>query len=556
MSERHAPATADPSGREHDKRLQPERFLAYCRVSTGEQATHGTSLVSQRKRLRGLAVSEGWPEPRFFVDDGVSGKEADRPELGRLLASLRPNDIVAVTAIDRLARKLRLLLDIVERVQQAGAFFRSIREGWDTSTSMGRFGLQLVGATAELERELIAERTSEGRRQRQAEGKWAGGKPPFGYRRRRDGYLEIVPAEAEVVRAIFALYTGERLGVLRLQSELIRQGLKSPKGNLHWSQSSLHALLSDPVYVGRHALGLSVPAIIEESMWKRAQDRRRTNKPVRPRRARPWPLQGRMVCASCGSSWYANSGKGGRTYFCVGRENRSGYALRTGQRCAIPRQPADDLERRIWDALCDALTNPKSFKKAIDTAVEQLRARADELERGVGPVRAALVEVRDQRSRILDRYVQMHMPQHDLEKRAREIDRREAELESHLAAIDPDLEEKLEHTQLLIAGAEDLRDTMDYRSVHGMRVGEFSLLPGVAETEAIDEFRGESGWPILKRDVPDVTAALTEALDRLHAEISVKEDHAEVRGLIRFDALLPTPTERDPQLYGSPRRSG
>ena len=459
--------------------------------------------------------------------------------------------MVAVTAIDRLARSLKYLLEIIDQIGEAGASFRSIREKWDTSTLTGRFSLQLMGAVAELERGILTERTVQGRRRKHAQGKWAGGKPPFGYCRGGEGYLEIDPDEAEVVRTIYTLYTSERFGMLRLQRELLRRGLKSPRGNLHWSESTLHAILSHPVYAGHHTIGIPAPAIIDQDTWNRAKERLRTNKRVQQRRVRPWPLQGRMVCANCGSSWYVNSGKGGRTYFCFGREGRSGYAVRTGQRCMIPRQPADDLERRIWEALCDALTNPASLKKAIETAIEQLKTSAEDLERGAGPVRAALVEVREQRTRFLNQYFELHMSTPDFERRTREIDKREAELESHLAAIDPDLETKLEHTRVLLAGAEHLRDTMDYRSAHGMRVGEFSFAPGVAETDAVDEFRQEGDWPILKRDAPDISSVLTEALDRLHADICVKEDHVEIRGLIQFEVPLPTREKGVPQLSGS-----
>ncbi len=88
----------------------------------------------------------------------MSGARGDRPQLLNLLGALRPDDLVVVAAIDRLARSLKLLLDILERIEQAGATFHSMQEGWDTGNAMGRFALHLVGAVAELERGMIAER--------------------------------------------------------------------------------------------------------------------------------------------------------------------------------------------------------------------------------------------------------------------------------------------------------------------------------------------------------------------------------------------------------------
>src|SRR5690606_20534396 len=88
-----------------------------------------------------------------------SGGNLRRPELELLLQSLQPDDTVIVYKLDRIARSLKDLLTIIERIETAGAEFRSLTEMMDTKSPAGRMIFQIVGAFAEFERELIRERT-------------------------------------------------------------------------------------------------------------------------------------------------------------------------------------------------------------------------------------------------------------------------------------------------------------------------------------------------------------------------------------------------------------
>ena len=96
--------------------------LGYARVSTPEQHTE-----QQETALREAGCD------RVFVDHGVSGAAADRPELERLLDQLRDDDVVVVTKLDRLGRSLPQVFDIVETIEQRGAGLRSIAESEITS---------------------------------------------------------------------------------------------------------------------------------------------------------------------------------------------------------------------------------------------------------------------------------------------------------------------------------------------------------------------------------------------------------------------------------------
>jgi DNA invertase Pin-like site-specific DNA recombinase len=122
----------------------------YARVSTKEQETH-----QQIDALHKAGVSIIFSEKR-------SGGDAKRPELEKLLRLIGPGDVLVVYKLDRVARSLRHLLKILDRLNAIGAQFWSLSEAIDTSTPAGRMMMQIVGAFAEYELEIIRERTREG----------------------------------------------------------------------------------------------------------------------------------------------------------------------------------------------------------------------------------------------------------------------------------------------------------------------------------------------------------------------------------------------------------
>src|SRR5439155_14116827 len=101
----------------------------------------------------------------------ISGARADRPQLAKLMSTLKAGDTVIVTKLDRLGRSTRELLELIERIGAADASFKSLGDPlWDTTSSQGRLLSTLLAAIAEFERELIRERTGEGRKRAMAAG--------------------------------------------------------------------------------------------------------------------------------------------------------------------------------------------------------------------------------------------------------------------------------------------------------------------------------------------------------------------------------------------------
>ena len=142
--------------------------IGYIRVSTEEQNT-----ARQEVLLRELGVDE------VFIDK-ASGKNADRPELTRMMNYVRRGDTVIVESISRFARNTRDLLDLVEQLTEKQVEFVSRKEAIDTTTPTGKFMLTVFAAVAELEREYILQRQREGIAIAKQQGKYRG-RPPKVY---------------------------------------------------------------------------------------------------------------------------------------------------------------------------------------------------------------------------------------------------------------------------------------------------------------------------------------------------------------------------------------
>jgi len=149
------------------------RVAIYARVST---VNNGQSPEMQLRELREYCDRRGWTIAGEYVDAGISGAKDSRPELNRLMADAhkRRFDVVCVWKFDRFARSVSHLLKALETFKSLGIEFVSYSEQMDTSTPTGKMIFTVLGAVAELERSLIAERVRAGLRNARAKGKRLG----------------------------------------------------------------------------------------------------------------------------------------------------------------------------------------------------------------------------------------------------------------------------------------------------------------------------------------------------------------------------------------------
>jgi DNA invertase Pin-like site-specific DNA recombinase len=156
-------------------------LIGYARVSknNGDQDP-----AAQVKALKAAGC-------RKVFQEHASGGRWDRPELHKAIDQLREGDVLMIWKLDRLSRSLKDLLTLLERIQAAGAGFRSLTEQIDTTTPAGQMMMQMLGAFAQFERSMVQERTRLGLKHAREQGRVGG---------RRPG---LTPAqEAEVIRRV------------------------------------------------------------------------------------------------------------------------------------------------------------------------------------------------------------------------------------------------------------------------------------------------------------------------------------------------------------------
>jgi len=151
------------------------RIALYARVST----LNGQNPETQLIELREYASHRGWQVAGEYVDAGVSGSKDSRPSLNRMMAHAhqRRFDAILVWKLDRFGRSLKHLVTAIAELEALGVTFVSLKDNWDLGTPSGRLMFQIVGAMAEFERSLIAERIRAGMRRRRLEGLSLGRSP-------------------------------------------------------------------------------------------------------------------------------------------------------------------------------------------------------------------------------------------------------------------------------------------------------------------------------------------------------------------------------------------
>ena len=169
-------------------------IIGYARVSTTDQ-----NLDGQLAALKAAGAATIFREK-------ISGVRADRPQLKKMVAALRRGDLVIVTRLDRLGRSVRELLNLLAEFDKLGVGFRSLgRSVWcDTTTAHGRLMLTVLGGLAEFERELIRQRTGEGRARALAAGVRFGRKPKLTDLQRKEAMARRGNGEtlAQIARSV------------------------------------------------------------------------------------------------------------------------------------------------------------------------------------------------------------------------------------------------------------------------------------------------------------------------------------------------------------------
>ena len=203
------------------------KVVAYVRVSTEEQASHGVSLAAQEAKLRAYCDLYDHELAEVIVDAGQSAKTLARPGLQQALAMLKTGEAqgLLVLKLDRLTRSVRDLGELLESYFQKSALV-SIQEQCDTSTAAGRLVLNVMTSVAQWERETTSERTSAALQYKKAQGVQLG--------------APALKDEVTIARAVEL--KGQGLTLRQVAEQLTTEGFQTLKGG-RWEAMTVKRLI-------------------------------------------------------------------------------------------------------------------------------------------------------------------------------------------------------------------------------------------------------------------------------------------------------------------------
>ncbi len=363
------------------------RIATYTRISTDEEH-QPFSLGAQADRLRKYVGSqEGWELVREFTDQ-MSGAGLERPNLQRALLEAKAGrfDLLLVYRVDRLARSVRGLAQVLEELDAANVAFRSATEPFDTSSPAGRMMVQMLGVFAEFERATIIDRVIAGMERKAARGEWCGGQRPFGYLiDKATSTLVVKEDEAALVPYIFRLYVKDRLGANAIAARLNQEEYRTRNGR-PWSHMSVLTILRNRAYLGevlfRGSYHASAhPPLIDQATFAAAGEllaEHSDDKAACRSNSYDYILSRLLVCAMCGKRYVgaAAHGRNGRYeyYVCFSRQ-RYGSAG-----CTADRLPARELEESILAAIGSAYSDAAFVDRAFADALRRVQATSSQVD--------------------------------------------------------------------------------------------------------------------------------------------------------------------------------
>ncbi|WP_312522464.1 recombinase family protein [Anaerospora sp.] len=458
---------------QHDSTLSVIKVAIYVRVSTEEQAEHGYSIDAQLNTLRDYCRLYNKEVFHEYVDRGISGKEMTRREqLQRLLKDAEQGlfQEVIVWKFNRMSRKNKDLLEIVDWLEKHNVHFRSFSENFDTSTPMGRFALQMMGAVGELERNTIVENVKLGMKQRAREGFFNGGSC-LGYESVKPtetdrNTLRIVPAEAPTVRKIFSLYAAGK-GLRSIANQLNREGHRTNKGNTFGSDS-IRQIITNPIYIGhirynrfedwseKRRKGKTSEAIIvegkheaiiDQGLWDKVQRLFQQKSKVSPRQQQSENLlTGLIRCPECNTPMVAsrtvNYLKDGtkvtRRYYSCGQFRSKGSSV-----CHANSVKAEEAENYVLKRVKRVLNHPQLLADITKAANDKLINNQESLRLELPAIVAKLEQLADKKRKILDVYELEDLDRETLGKRLREITAEEHSLSLRKSEIEAGLRQEV-----------------------------------------------------------------------------------------------------------------
>lgn len=485
------------------------RVSLYLRVSTDEQ-TKGYGLTVQKEKLLAFVQSQDYflDEKHIYSEEGFSGTLPvdSRPQLKQLFtdAQNKEFDIVLVYRLDRFFRKTRLLLEAIDLLGSYNVGFRSTTESFDTTNSTGKFMTTLLGAVAEMERDTIRERTSNGKLCAAKAGKWVTGIPPYGFKvDKKTRKLILVPEEAKIVERLFKWLIEERLSLNELERRMNQMKIQSPYStkvkkrttNNYWYKRTIGRVLTNEVYTGRYFyrkykrpfnnltsitdknklrpkgdwVQIEAPVVISPETFELAKQQLMRNREFSKRNQKREYLYSKLIyCGKCNYKMFSGfqpplkswGGSGGRYYHGVYRKDN---AVGTTQRCQWCPNYAETRLEPIWECLREILKNPQNMFQPLKQYIyktenpQLAKTRLKEIE-------TELITISEKRDRATELYVngQISKTQHETYVNQYKNDEQKLKDETiHLHQTSINKKEKAEREVSLNKTYEQIKDRLE-----------------------------------------------------------------------------------------------
>ena len=338
------------------------RLVAYYRYSGGSRQTE-QSIEGQRRDCEAYARAHGMTILREYVDRHISGKTDDRPAFQQLVADSAAHtfDAVICWKTDRLARNRYDSAVYKKKLRDNGVEILYAAES-NISGAEGIIIEGLMEALAEYYSAELAEKARRGMRESALKGKALGSSRPLGLTVDADKHYIIEPTGAEAVRYIFEQYAAG-LSSSSIVERLNAMGLRTSHGG-PFNKSSINRIIQNEMYRGVYVskkfdvrIEGAIPAIIDNDLWKRAQNMFERNRQSRtPHASRAdYILSGKLYCGECGCLMKGVCGRSSGNgqmyhyYACPGRS--------IGRACTRKNIPQDELEAMVVNSVAVSYTH-------------------------------------------------------------------------------------------------------------------------------------------------------------------------------------------------------
>ncbi|WP_442603631.1 recombinase family protein [Paenibacillus sp. KN14-4R] len=389
----------------------------YARVSTGMQAMEGTSLDGQVelciKKAKEMHVYEN--DLKIYKEEGFSGEDIERPSMNLLrqdIASGLVNQII-ITHPDRLSRDLTDKLFVCREFESRNVNLIFVDTEYK-NTPEGQLFFNLISVIAQYELSLIKKRTVRGRLKAvEKDNKVMPMRvPPYGYNWTA-GQLEINDHEAAFVKLIYQWYVYDHLTIREIGTKLIDLGATPKRAeSKNWSASSIQKILKSDVYIGRFYYNrrktqkikgertkkgapkktygyrdekdwilVTVPSIIDEHIFKLAQDQRSKNKKLSGNMKYEYLLKSLLRCGLCGRKWEATTYSGRVNKITGIREKYKCYRCPninprmygpTVTSCPSRSIRAELVDEYVWGLIMETISDPHEYVKRIELKSESV----------------------------------------------------------------------------------------------------------------------------------------------------------------------------------------